>query len=67
MTPEPDHILRCPNCGGRDVRPSHTKGMLDRILAALRKKPYRCRACGRRFHCYTPDRCEIPSRTNPEG
>ena len=67
VIPEPDNILRCPSCGARDVRPSHTKGVLDRILEGFRKKPYRCRACGRRFHSYTPEQCEVPSRTDSEG
>jgi DNA-directed RNA polymerase subunit RPC12/RpoP len=42
--------IRCPNCGRRDVRHSHPKGLKDALMSALRRQPFRCRACGTRFY-----------------
>ena len=42
----------CPNCGWHDVRPSVQKGLLDRFLVTLSFLPFRCRACGHRFHSF---------------
>jgi hypothetical protein len=47
--------MRCPSCGGRDVRPSAHKGLLDTLLRAFHKRPFRCRGCSHRFHRYVPD------------
>jgi len=42
----------CPNCGWHDMRPSIPKGLLDLLLATLKFRPFRCRACGHRFHSF---------------
>jgi|GEM_PF-2071035 hypothetical protein len=42
----------CPNCGWHDVRPSIQKGLLDVVLVTLSFRPFRCRACGHRFHSF---------------
>jgi hypothetical protein len=46
----PDGIIRCPDCGGADVRRSYAHGLADTILMLLGKKPLRCRGCERRFY-----------------
>jgi hypothetical protein len=45
-----DSKLRCPSCGGPDVRRSQSHGMWDSIMQMLRKSPFRCRGCRRRFY-----------------
>jgi len=47
-------MVRCPSCGGHDVRRSHSQGMFDAFMSSFRKRPFRCRACGRRFYKYVP-------------
>jgi hypothetical protein len=42
--------VRCPSCGGLDIRPSQRDGILDNIMTMLRRSPYRCRGCRRRFY-----------------
>jgi hypothetical protein len=44
------NVIRCPSCGGRDVRPSLSRGVLDAIIGAFGRTPMRCRQCQRRFH-----------------
>src|SRR5690348_3550724 len=48
----------CPRCGRNDVRPSARRSVVDRILAGLGLKPFRCRACRNRFYRFAvgPDR-----------
>jgi len=69
-------MLRCPSCGGHDVRRSHSRGMLDSFMSKFRKFPFRCRACTRRFYQYVSvegyelvdDRAIDPARTRkPHG
>ncbi|MBZ5584005.1 MAG: hypothetical protein LAQ30_17690 [Acidobacteriia bacterium] len=43
-------IVRCPNCGSRDVRPSYPAGPRDALMMALGFTPLRCRSCQRRFY-----------------
>jgi hypothetical protein len=40
---------RCPNCGWKNVRISHTKNFLDTILSAISIQRFKCRTCGRYF------------------
>lgn len=40
---------RCPNCGWQNVRLSHSRGLLDKLLGALSIGVFRCRTCGNRF------------------
>jgi hypothetical protein len=41
--------LRCPRCGGTDVRRARRHGALERLLSALYIYPFRCQHCQRRF------------------
>jgi DNA-directed RNA polymerase subunit RPC12/RpoP len=41
--------VRCPGCGGPDIRSSQRGGILDNIMTMFRRSPYRCRNCRRRF------------------
>jgi DNA-directed RNA polymerase subunit RPC12/RpoP len=43
-------IIRCPECGGPDIRRSLPRGPIDAIFLRLGKKPLRCRACSYRFY-----------------
>jgi predicted Zn-ribbon and HTH transcriptional regulator len=43
-------LPRCPNCGWRNVRLSHSKGPIDTVLKMFTVFPFRCRSCGLRFH-----------------
>jgi hypothetical protein len=45
-----DEKLRCPSCGSVDVRHSQRRGLLDSLMSTLRKTPFRCRFCQRRFY-----------------
>jgi DNA-directed RNA polymerase subunit RPC12/RpoP len=49
---EVDNILRCPRCGGRDVRYSQHQGILDTLMLAFHRVPHRCRSCKHRFYIY---------------
>ena len=51
-----DEKLRCPSCNGIDIRHSLQRGPLDALMTAFGRKPFRCRACERRFyvHVATP-------------
>jgi hypothetical protein len=42
--------IRCPSCGGADIRHSLPRGLLDSLMMAFGKAPFRCRGCERRFH-----------------
>jgi hypothetical protein len=43
-------LPRCPNCGWRNVRLSHSNGPIDTVLKMFTVFPFRCRSCGLRFH-----------------
>lgn len=45
-----EDMIRCPNCGIRDVRPSHARGWLDALMSSFDRVPFRCRACSTRFY-----------------
>jgi DNA-directed RNA polymerase subunit RPC12/RpoP len=45
-----DDKLRCPNCGGADIRHSLRRGILDWLMNVFDKAPFRCRRCERRFY-----------------
>jgi transposase-like protein len=47
--PTAQPMPRCPNCGWKNVRISHNKGLLDTILAAMSIQRFKCRTCGRYF------------------
>ena len=57
-------IIRCPHCGGRDVRQSHSRNLLDAVLALVHRHPMRCRQCRRRFYRF--ERVE-PNARAPEA
>jgi DNA-directed RNA polymerase subunit RPC12/RpoP len=63
-----DDKLRCPSCGGADVRHSLPRGLLDSFMMAFRKAPFRCRRCERRFyrHAAIPSPAEPEARTDTE-
>jgi hypothetical protein len=48
-----DNILRCPRCGGRDVRRSTHRKPWDALMLVLRRVPQRCRGCQNRFYIYS--------------
>jgi DNA-directed RNA polymerase subunit RPC12/RpoP len=50
LTAESDDKIRCPSCGGLDVRHSLPRGILDSIMGVFHKTPFRCRRCERRFY-----------------
>jgi len=75
---EADNILRCPHCGGRDVRRSQQRGTWDSLMLVLRRVPQRCRGCQHRFYTYlsraaeeahkaVDDRKADDDRTTPAG
>lgn len=43
-------VPRCPNCGWRNVRKSHSNGLVDTLMRMFSVVPFRCRSCGLRFH-----------------
>lgn len=44
-------MVTCPGCQGRDIRPSHRQGFLERgLLTWLRVFPLRCCQCRKRFY-----------------
>ncbi len=44
-------MVTCPRCQGRDIRPSHRQGFLERgLLTWLRVFPFRCWQCRKRFY-----------------
>lgn len=49
-----EHVMRCPKCFGRDVRPSRKGSFLDSIMEKIRRTPFRCRGCHSRFYVYVP-------------
>jgi hypothetical protein len=51
-------VIRCPNCGGRDIRPSLANGLWDALMKALGRAPMRCRQCQTRFHPRPPRKDE---------
>ena len=42
--------VRCPVCGGIDVRRSYPQGLRDAIMIRWGKPPLRCRGCTHRFY-----------------
>ena len=65
MANEPDNVMRCPKCFGRDVRPSRNRGFFDNLMGKFRRKPYRCRSCHSRFYVYIPlEKDEIDDPTD---
>jgi hypothetical protein len=50
LTTDIEDTIRCPRCGGRDIRHSLPRGWKDSLLLALRRHPFRCRACKCRFY-----------------
>lgn len=50
MTPPDEAVIRCPSCGGADVRKSHSKSLLDTIPQMFGFTALRCRSCRRRFY-----------------
>jgi hypothetical protein len=44
----------CPLCNGRNVRPSLSMTLEDRLRAMFHYTPYRCRGCQHRFYYRPP-------------
>jgi DNA-directed RNA polymerase subunit RPC12/RpoP len=44
-----DQPIRCPACGGKDIRSSYPAGWWDKVMYSLGKEPLRCRRCEKRF------------------
>lgn len=44
-------VLRkyCPNCRSKDIRRSHRRNLLERLLSFVCIYPFRCDSCGERF------------------
>ena len=61
--------IRCPSCGGADIRHSLPRGLLDSLMMAFGKAPFRCRGCERRFHRHVaaPAAAEAGARTETAG
>jgi hypothetical protein len=49
---EPDNVMRCPRCFGRDVRHSRRNGFFDGLMEKLHRAPFRCRSCSNRFYLF---------------
>jgi len=64
---EIEGIVRCPRCGGRDVRHSRHRGIKDAFLVALGRHPFRCRACDFRFYKSLPREAGGQTADNPIG
>jgi DNA-directed RNA polymerase subunit RPC12/RpoP len=47
---DPEEKIRCPRCGGLDVRHSVPRGFKDSFMMTLGRSPFRCRACQYRFY-----------------
>jgi len=47
-----DSVIRCPACGGLDVRRSYARGIFDAFMSIFHKAPFRCRGCSHRFYRY---------------
>jgi hypothetical protein len=62
-----EDTVRCPRCGGRDVRSSLRRGFLDSLMVALKRHPFRCRACKCRFYKSIPEKPEAYPADNPVG
>lgn len=45
-----DDTIRCPKCGGSDVRKSLTRNMVDLGLGIFGFTALRCRGCRHRFY-----------------
>src|ERR1019366_2772813 len=64
-----DDTVRCPSCGGADIRHSLPRGLLDWFMMAFGKAPFRCRRCERRFYrsvaVPAPAEPERPEKTAP--
>jgi DNA-directed RNA polymerase subunit RPC12/RpoP len=43
-------VVRCPECGSKDVRRSLRGSLTDDLLSLLSLRAFRCRACHSRFH-----------------
>ena len=44
------HLARCFYCASPDTRPSETVAVVDFLFRAVRRVPFRCRACHKRFY-----------------
>jgi DNA-directed RNA polymerase subunit RPC12/RpoP len=51
VKPDDDDSIRCPECGGTDVRRSLSKRFFDHIPGIFSYSAMRCRSCRHRFYC----------------
>lgn len=42
----------CPACLSKDIRFSHRRNTIERLLSVLRCRPFRCNNCQQRFWAY---------------
>jgi hypothetical protein len=54
VTEPAEPVVRCPNCGRRDVRRSYARGSIDLFMRMFSRNPFRCRSCGKRFYRFVP-------------
>jgi DNA-directed RNA polymerase subunit RPC12/RpoP len=45
-----DVKVRCPSCGGADIRRSLPRGLIDALFTVFGQRPVRCRRCHHRFY-----------------
>jgi len=56
--------MRCPKCGGRDVRRSYSRHhIVDTFMLSFHRRPFRCRFCECRFYRYAPGTLPGPVET----
>jgi hypothetical protein len=49
---EPVMNKQCKSCKSLNIRRSHRKGFLEKMLRFLMIRPYRCERCHRRFYAF---------------
>jgi hypothetical protein len=63
-----EESMRCPSCGGVDVRKSLTRSLADAIPGVFGFAALRCRSCRRRFYRRLESlRAAAASQTTPPG
>jgi DNA-directed RNA polymerase subunit RPC12/RpoP len=55
LVEQSSEIVRCPNCGSKDTRESHSHKFFDGFLRVFHRVPWRCRQCQKRFHISSAD------------
>ena len=63
---EEPEVVRCPKCGSKDTRESHSRRFLDTLLRTFRRIPWRCRQCQNRFYIHGEYSVEEESEDEPQ-